>query len=115
VSERPVKYGVPMPISAELLADSAGMSAAIHEALTAPPPTPEEAAARRERAARERAEDRERAVRLPLTLGLLMERMGFSTAYAEHLVQPYCTCGPGGMDDGGWIECEHARDLGLRA
>lgn len=105
------KYTVPMPLSVELLADSAGLAAAIHDLMMATPPTAEEAAARREQAARDRAEERAAAVEIRVTVESLVERMGWSSEYARHLVQPYCRC----YEDGtyGWTVCEHAYDLGV--
>jgi hypothetical protein len=107
-----VKHGAYVHLSPELLADAngSGIAEAVLRALTAPRPTPQQAAERREREARERAEERERAARVPLTIDALIEAMGWSRAYAEHLVQPYCDCYPG---EDGWVDCEHARDLRL--
>jgi len=45
-----------------------------------------------------------------LTMDSLLTKLGFSHPYAEHLVQPYCTCGD---TADGWDICAHARDLGL--
>lgn len=55
------------------------------------------------------AAERDAAPVAELTLDSLLGRLGFSHAYAQHLVQPYCDCG--GLD--GWERCQHARDLAL--
>lgn len=61
-------------------------------------------------AKRARAEERAAAAVVSLSLDALMDRMGWSREYAEHLVQLYCDCD---IDrEGGWEYCEHARDLG---
>lgn len=56
------------------------------------------------------AVQRAAAPQVPLTLDALINKMGWTRGYAEHLVQPYCECWDG-MD--GWEYCQHARDLGL--
>jgi formiminotetrahydrofolate cyclodeaminase len=70
--------------------------------------------AEREQWAREAAERRaaERAAtqRVPLSLDALLDKLGWSLEYAEHVVQPYCTCGD---SSDGWDYCRHARDEGL--
>ncbi len=107
-----VKHGGHVYLSPELLADANGMSAAVRRLMSEPPPTPEEAAAWREQAARERAAARAAARPVRPTLARVVERMGWSWAYLDHLVQPYCTCGAHGPD-GEWETCEHAYDLGV--
>lgn len=64
--------------------------------------------ARRQREGR--AELRAETPRVELTLDAVIDKLGWSREYAEHFVQPYCTC-----DDtyDGWIYCEHARDEGV--
>lgn len=74
--------------------------------------TPEERAEWAERARHERAAERRGAVVLPVTVERLLDKMGWSMAYAEHLMRPYCTCGPNGTD-GEWEWCAHAVDLGI--
>lgn len=73
------------------------------------------------KAARERREAEERARRLSerqaavfehLSLEPLLARLGMSRAFALHLLQPYCRCEQDNLE-GGWMRCEHARDLGL--
>lgn len=75
--------------------------------------TPEAIAARKaETAAKQRAErqqQRDAAAPTDLTLEALLDKLGFSPEYAEHLMQPYCHCGDG---HDGWDYCAHARDLG---
>lgn len=48
--------------------------------------------------------------RAELTLDAVLEKLGWSREYAEHFVQPYCTCHD---TYDGWIYCEHARDEGV--
>lgn len=111
------KHGFALSASPELLVAAKVLSdlpRRLDRALNA---TPEERAAwareadRREaEAAQLRAEERATTASAPLTLDALLVKMGWSREYAEHLVQPYCTCGD---DIDGWSYCEHARDLGL--
>lgn len=115
------KHGTPVNLSEELLrAGQAaaevfrGLPAALDRALNA---TPEqrarwaaEAQRRQDEEQRQRAEERAAVVPVPLTLGALLAKMGWSREYAEHLVQPYCECGD---DIDGWSYCRHAEDLGL--
>lgn len=72
--------------------------------------SPEEMAERRRIAAQQRAEERQAAVRNPLTMDRLLDALGFTQEYAEHLVQSYCTCGD---SYDGWSKCSHAYDEGL--
>ena len=109
------KYGTTIPVSIErLTADPAPFAAAFTSYLAATPQQRAEWA--RERKRREAEATRERAaVRVAtkptlLNLEALLDEMGWSREYAEHLVQPYCDCGD---DIDGWSCCEHARDLGL--
>jgi hypothetical protein len=106
--QQPVKRGVILPISTEMLAALASTVDAFTAALAAPLPTPAEAAARRERARIDRATERQTAAVVPLALDALVERRGWSREYATHLVQPYCRCYEG---SDGWEVCEHAYDL----
>ena len=61
-------------------------------------------------AAQRRTDERSATPEVTLTLDSLLAKLGFSHDYAEHLVQPYCTCGDSAD---GWSPCAHARDLGL--
>jgi hypothetical protein len=72
--------------------------------------TPEERQQAMWEAEQGRAVERAGAEHRSLTLDGLLDKLGWTSAYAEHLVQPYCDCGEG-MD--GWDYCIHARDLGL--
>lgn len=45
-----------------------------------------------------------------MTTQRLVEKLGWSDAYAEHFVQPYCTCDD---TDDGWDYCAHAVDEGV--
>ena len=101
------KHHAHLLVSDEALADMAGMADAFARFMRA---SPEERAAWAREAAEQRAAERAAAVPVPLNLGALLQRMGWSREYAEHLVQPYCDCGP---DGDGWNVCSHAGDLGL--
>lgn len=65
-----------------------------------------------------RARQREAADKNELTLESLIEAIAeehsvFSQeGYAEHFVQPYCSCDKDN-GDGGWWLCQHAQDLGF--
>jgi hypothetical protein len=72
-------------------------------------PTPEERAARIAKRKAERGAQRDAATRVELTLEALLDKLGFTREYAEHLVQPYCDCECG---HDGWDYCPHANDLG---
>lgn len=61
-------------------------------------------------AAQRRADERAGARRVPLTMGALLDKLGWTEAYAEHVVQPYCECGDG---HDGWERCAHASDEGI--
>lgn len=102
------------PLSVHLREMAGRVAESMHRALNA---TPEqraqwaaESAEREAEARRMRAEERAARDPVPPTLDALLDRMGWSREYAEHLVQPYCDCGE---DIDGWSYCEHARDLGL--
>ena len=101
------KIAAYVPASLEMIEDGQAMQEAMQRWLNA---TPEQREQWQREAAERRAREREAASPVPLTVEALADAMGWSLAYAEHLVQPYCTCGPG---DGGWDYCQHARDLGL--
>lgn len=98
---------VVISVSEEMLADQVGFGAAVQHFLTA---TPVERAALADAARERRARERAAADRRPLTLDALLDHLGFSREYAEHLVQPYCSCGD---SNDGWNYCQHARDEGL--
>jgi hypothetical protein len=97
-----------VPVSAEVLLDGRATAAAIQGWLTA---TPEDRARMASDAAAARQQEREAAgPARELTLDGLLDNLGFSREYAEHLMQPYCYCGDG---PDGWDYCQHTRDLGL--
>ena len=96
-----------VPVSNEQLADAQEFGAALGRYLSA---TPAERAAAAEAAQVQRVAEREVAECRPLTLEALLDKLGFTREYAEHLVQPYCECYDG-MD--GWEYCQQARDEGL--
>lgn len=101
------RHAAVIPMSAEALADAAATTEAYHRFMNATD-------AEREQWAREaadrRAAERAAARRLPLTLDALIDDLNWTQEYAEHFVQPYCTCGD---SRDGWDYCQHARDLGL--
>lgn len=66
-------------------------------------------AAARERQA-ERTEQRRASKVVAVTAQSLVDKLGWSDAYAEHFVQPYCTCEE---TADGWDYCAHATDEGL--
>jgi hypothetical protein len=95
-------------VSAEMLAAGQEMRAAMNRWMTATPDQRDEWA--RQDEAR-RVEERAAAgTPVALTLDGLLNRLGFSREYAEHLMQPYCECYD---SNDGWDYCMHARDLGL--
>lgn len=116
------KYSMSLPMNTDslsgLLAGPAEISRRLAErAEVVLNATPQQRAAwaaenreREKAAAQRRAAVREATPRRELTLDALIDKMGWTREYAEHLVQPYCGC-----EDGrdGWEYCEHARDLGL--
>lgn len=111
------KYGVVVPVSENSLSESADFGRVLAESfgrlLNATPQQRAQWAAefevrqaeRKELRARERAETET----VPLTLDALTAKLGYERGYAEHLVQPYCTCEE---TFDGWSYCDHARDLG---
>jgi hypothetical protein len=101
------RYSAYIPVSAEQLVDAQATRAAWDRWLSA---TPEERARWADDAEKLRAAERATTERTALTLDALLDKLGFSREYAEHLVQPYCYCGDG-MDC--WDYCAHARDEGL--
>lgn len=96
-----------LPVSDEVLADAAALRAGLDWALTA---TPEQWAARQAEMKQARAVERAAAERKPLDLARVLEGLGWSTEYAEHFVQDYCTCSD---SYDGWDFCPHARDEGV--
>ena len=101
------KYVHALPVSDEAAATSRLVADSIRRWMDA---TPQERAAWAAEAEQARVRERAAADHVPLTLDALLDKMGWSEEYAEHLVQPYCECGDG-MD--GWDRCQHARDLGF--
>ncbi len=98
-----------VPLSRELWDDVQGLNADLGCYLSA---TDEERAAWAEEARLKRAAVRAEAERVELTLDALLDKLGFSREYAEHLVQPYCDCGDSAD---GWDSCAHARDEEVRS
>lgn len=96
-----------VPVSEELHAEGEATRQVLAQWMNA---TPEERAAWAAEAVVARAAERAAAVPVPLTLGALLDKLGFDRVYAEHLVQPYCECRDG---RDGWDYCQHAQDLGL--
>lgn len=92
---------------AEMLADAEEMASAVKSWLSA---SPEERNKTTRQAAIHRAEKRAATERVELTLDGLLDKLGFTREYAEHLVQPYCWCGD---SMNGWDWCAHARDEAL--
>lgn len=101
------KYEYAVPVSNEALAESRQTATVLQQWMDA---TPAERDRWRAEAERERAEVREATARVPLSVDALLEKMLWSSEYAEHLVQPYCEC-EAGRD--GWEYCQYALDLGL--
>lgn len=101
------RHSVVVQVSSEVLADAVEMRSAI---LRWTESTPEERAQRYAEIRQQRVDERAAAERKPLTVEALLDKMGWSREYAEHLVQPYCECYDG-MD--GWEYCSHAYDEGL--
>jgi hypothetical protein len=60
-----------------------------------------------QRKERERIIAEQKANPVPLTLESLIKELGWTTEFAEHFVQPYCTCTTGGYDYT-WDECSHS-------
>jgi hypothetical protein len=114
------KIGHVVPVSDELARDHAPLATALASSyrawLDATPEQREEMQREHERweaeRKQERARERDSAGQVPLTVDGLLAKMGWTHAYAEHLVQPYCECGPNGVD-GEWQRCAHAVDLGI--
>jgi hypothetical protein len=102
-----VKVGAFIPVSGELLRQADET----HRVFTRwQQMTPEERARQLEEAAAARAAERAATPRVALAFDTLLDKLGWSREYAEHLVQPYCTCGEG-YD--GWEFCQHAHDEGI--
>lgn len=101
------KLATHVPMSDEMAAEADGLRAGLHWALSA---TPEEYAAYGAQLRQERAAERAASERVPLTCCRLVDRLGWSMEYAEHFVQPYCTCSD---SYDGWDYCAHARDEGF--
>lgn len=101
------KVAAIVPMSDEMAAEAAATKAAFDWALNA---TPEEMAARQAELAQARAGERAATERVPLTCCRLIDHLGWTTEYAEHFVQSYCTCSD---SYDGWDFCAHARDEGF--
>lgn len=93
-----------VPISEEQAADAAAMSEAWRRWMDA---TPEQRAEWQAQAEEHRAAERASHERRPLTLDNVLDGLGWTTEYAEHFVQDYCTCSD---SYDGWDYCQHARD-----
>lgn len=101
------KVGTLMPVSSDLLTESIAAGEAIRRYFAA---TPEERAHWATEAKTRRAAEREGSPHVALTFDALLDKLGWSLQYAEHVVQPCCECRDG-YD--GWERCEHAYDLDL--
>ncbi len=101
------QWGTTLVVSDEVLAAGEESRAMVQRWFDA---TPEERARWTVDAKERRSAERAAAERAPLTVDALLDKLGFSRAYAEHLVQPYCGC-----DDSadGWSRCAHADDEGV--
>jgi hypothetical protein len=95
------------PASEEMLREGLAFGDAFRRFMSA---TPEQHEQWMREAAERRAAERAATQRAPLSLDALLDKLGWSQEYAEHVVQPYCTCGDG---SDGWDYCQHARDEGL--
>lgn len=102
-----VKVGHLVLVSSEVAEDAYALRGPIDLYFAA---SPEQRAEWATEAKDKRAEERLQAEHVPLTLVAVLDRLGFSTEFAAHLVQPYCTCSVG---SDGWDFCQHAYDLGL--
>lgn len=96
-----------IPVSDEVLAEAMKIRDAYSRWSDA---TPEQRAQWAEEQKQARAEERATSERKPLNLDALIDKMGWTREYAEHLVQPYCYC-ESGRD--GWEYCSYAYDEGL--
>lgn len=102
------KAGAQVFISQELLEEAEAYEASQRRWANA---TPEEREQWRREVRERREAERAESEPVPLTLDALLDKQGWTRAYAEHLLQPYCYCGPG--MDGGWDYCTHADDVGV--
>lgn len=98
------KISYPVLVSEEVLADAESMRRAYEAWEQA---TPAEREQQRQDAATRRAAERAAAPPAALTVDALLDKLGWTREYAQHVVQPYCTCSDG-YD--GWDRCQHARD-----
>lgn len=96
-----------VPMSDEMVADAAEIRDGLHWLFNA---TPEEIEARQAELSQARAAERATYERRPLDLARVLDGLGWSMEYAEHFVQPYCTCSD---SYDGWDYCAHARDEGF--
>lgn len=101
------KIGAYIPFSDEMLRQAEEDRAAWQRWEDA---TPEQRAAWIREAAERRAAERAAAQPAELTVDALIDALGWTRAYAEHVVQPYCRCSDG---SDGWDYCQHATDLEL--
>lgn len=101
------KVAASVPVTDEVLADAVEHRAAYDWWMTA---SPDERARWAREASDRRASERAAVPRVELTMAALLDKIGWSREYAEHVVQPYCSCWDG-MD--GWEYCQHARDEDL--
>jgi acyl-CoA reductase-like NAD-dependent aldehyde dehydrogenase len=102
------KVAAVVPISQEALDDAIDIADHLKRWTDA---TPEQRDEWNRQAVQQRAAERAATTAVPLTLDGLLDKLGFTHEYAQHLVQPYCECADG-YD--GWETCQHAYDLGLR-
>jgi hypothetical protein len=106
---RPIhKMAYVVPVSNEILTEAKDTWDAYNRMMRM---TPEERETAAQQAMANRAATRDRVL-LPrvLTMSGLLNKLGWSEEYAEHLMQDYCTCSWGSE---GWDLCQHAYDLGL--
>lgn len=101
-------HGTWVTVSQETLEDGLALAEGFDRWMNATPQERLEMARNAE--AKRREERRAAGDPVPFTLDGLLDKLGFSREYAEHLVQPYCYCAD---SYDGWQRCEHARDLDL--
>lgn len=98
-------------VPSEVVEDAEALSEALRGALNPSPADVARMATEQQEALEQRHAARHTAPWVELSFDTLAARLGWSNEYLQHLVQPYCDCGPD--RDDGWYVCQHARDLGL--
>jgi hypothetical protein len=109
-SAQAIKVSSVVQVSAEALADDVARVNVWAELDRLERMTPEERREAAEAARQARAEQRAATEPVPLILDALIDALGWSEAYARHVVQPYCTCRDSAD---GWETCQHAEDEGV--